>query len=76
MASSPPPTARRARTKKASPSSRTPETGRAAQRSLLFDSPQYAGLSIREAIGKYAPASENDTGAYVRRVTNGLGVGP
>ncbi|ATQ67832.1 MULTISPECIES: hypothetical protein [Methylosinus] len=52
------------------------ETGRAAQRSLLFDTPQYAGLSIREAIGKYAPAAENDTGAYVRRVTNGLGVGP
>jgi TP901 family phage tail tape measure protein len=52
------------------------ETGRAAQRSLLFDSPQYAGLSIREAIGKYAPAAENDTGAYVRRVTTGLGVGP
>ncbi|MBY6239793.1 hypothetical protein [Methylosinus sp. Sm6] len=51
-------------------------TGRAAQRSLLFDSPQYAGLSIREALGKYAPASENDTGAYVRRVTQGLGVGP
>jgi hypothetical protein len=52
------------------------ETGRAAQRSLLFDSPQYAGLSIREALGKYAPAAENDTGAYVRRVTQGLGVGP
>lgn len=32
--------------------------------------------TVRQIITRYAPASENDTGAYVRAVANALGVGP
>lgn len=35
-------------------------------RALLVQ--DYASLSIREAIEKYAPANENDTDAYIRNV--------
>lgn len=42
------------------------ETGWKALRALL--TAHYAGLTVREAISKYAPATENDTDAYVRNM--------
>ena len=47
-------------------------TGRAALDALLA-SPAYAGLSTDQIIQKYAPSTENDTGAYiaaVKKMTN------
>lgn len=36
----------------------------------------YGLVSVRQLIGRYAPASENDTDAYVRFVAGRMGVGP
>ncbi|MBI4799687.1 MAG: hypothetical protein HY794_13370 [Desulfarculus sp.] len=42
----------------------------------LLRSSSYRDLSIHEIIARYAPASENDTGAYVQRVCQRAGVRP
>lgn len=52
------------------------EAGRGAMESLLFG-PSYVNLSISDAIGRYAPASDNnDVGAYVESVANATGLAP
>jgi hypothetical protein len=40
-------------------------TGRAAQEALLFESAGYKNLTLPAAIGKWAPAGENDVPAYI-----------
>ena len=50
------------------------ETGRAAQGNLLFGSDGYKGLSVGQAIAKWAPPTENDTGGYTRAITSAVGV--
>jgi hypothetical protein len=49
------------------------EAGRAAKGALLFESKGYRDLTIGEAIARYAPSFENDTGAYTRAVTKSIG---
>ena len=53
----------------------TYEQGREAQRSLLFESGSYKNKTISEAINRYAPPSENDTGMYIKSITDALNVG-
>ena len=52
----------------------TPEMGRDAKNNLLFESHKYKGLSIEKAMESYAPPSENDTNAYIKRITDALGL--
>ena len=52
----------------------TPEMGREAKDNLLFESQSYRGMSIEKAIEKYAPRTENDTDAYIKKITDALGV--
>jgi hypothetical protein len=50
-----------------------PEAGSTAQNSLVFG-PAYRNLTIAQAINKYAPASENDTEAYISDVERRAGL--
>lgn len=50
------------------------EAGRQAKSNLLFESPSYRNKTIFQAISRYAPSFENDTGAYARAVANAAGV--
>ena len=52
----------------------TYESGRNAKAALVFDSKGYRNKSIKQAIARYAPAFENDTASYARRVANAIGV--
>ncbi|WP_336057376.1 hypothetical protein [Nitratireductor sp. CH_MIT9313-5] len=52
----------------------TREQGTRAQANLIFESPSYRNLSLRQAISRYAPAFENNTKAYARAVAEGAGV--
>lgn len=52
----------------------TYEMGRRAKAQLLWGSRGYRGRTIGEAISRYAPPSENDTGAYTRAITKALDV--
>lgn len=52
----------------------TYEQGRAAKAALLWTSKGYRGKTIGQAIARYAPSFENDTGAYTRAITKALGV--
>lgn len=52
----------------------TLDAGMAAKEKLLFDTKSYAGLSIEQAISKYAPSFENNTAAYAKNVANAAGV--
>lgn len=52
------------------------ESGRSAKESLLFESASYRDKTIAAAISRYAPSSENDTGAYTRSVARAVGVPP
>jgi hypothetical protein len=52
------------------------EQGREAKKKLLWETRGYSGLTIAGAINRYAPPSENDTGAYVNSVASSIGVGP
>lgn len=52
------------------------EAGRKAKEALLFESKGYRGKTLRQAINRYAPPVENDTGAYVAAVARGAGVAP
>lgn len=49
------------------------EQGRAAKETLLFEGSKYKGLTIGEAIKKYAPPNENNTGRYIKTVTKAIG---
>ena len=50
------------------------ETGEKARSKLLFESKAYRDLTIKQAINRYAPSTENDTDAYVASITKALGV--
>lgn len=52
----------------------TPTSGLAAKENLIFNSPSYAGLTIEQAIGRYAPHLENNTAAYAAAVARAAGV--
>ncbi len=45
-----------------------------AQRALLFEHPNYRNSTIRQAISRWAPASENNTAAYAAGIAGGTGV--
>lgn len=49
------------------------ETGRSAKAALIFDGKKYRDLNLAEAISRYAPPTENDTGAYQRSVLASVG---
>lgn len=48
-------------------------TGRKAKESLIFESKGYRDLSLTDAIKRYAPPTENNTGAYQRTVLSSVG---
>ena len=50
----------------------TPEAGYAAMRSLL--TAHYSGLTIEEALNKWAPPVENDVSAYLKNVISWTGM--
>jgi hypothetical protein len=54
----------------------TMAAGTAAEDALLRTYVARGDDTVRKIISKYAPASENDTGAYIAQVTKKLGVGP
>lgn len=51
------------------------DAGRAAKEALMFG-PSYSGMTLRQAITKYAPPNENNTGAYVNTIAKALGISP
>jgi hypothetical protein len=54
-----------------------PEFGfRAMARTLLTYQKKHGLCTVRQLINRWAPAVENDTGAYVRAVSQAIGVGP
>lgn len=54
---------------------RTPEDGiRATARNLLTYQRQHGLDTVREIVSRWAPPSENDTGAYAQQVARALGV--
>jgi hypothetical protein len=53
------------------------EAGRKAQGDLLFNSKGYRGLTLAQAINKWAPAGDNNNvPAYIAALVNGSGVSP
>lgn len=52
----------------------TYQAGRDAKAALIFESSSYRDLSISDAISRYAPAFENDTGSYTDQVAAAAGV--
>lgn len=50
------------------------EDGRKAKESLVFGSKNYKDKSIKDAIARYAPASENDSLGYAKQVADAAGV--
>jgi hypothetical protein len=54
----------------------TYEAGRRAKEALLFEGRNYSGLTIAQAITRYAPPSENDTAMYIRVAAAAAGVSP
>lgn len=49
------------------------ETGRRAKAALIFEGKNYRDLSLTDAISRYAPPTENNTGAYQRAVLSSVG---
>jgi hypothetical protein len=54
----------------------TYEVGKRAKEALLFEGRNYSGLTIAQAITRYAPPSENDTAMYIRVAASAAGVAP
>jgi hypothetical protein len=54
----------------------TYEVGKRAKEALLFEGRNYSGLTIAQAITRYAPPSENDTAMYIRVAAGAAGVAP
>jgi hypothetical protein len=52
------------------------EVGKRAKEALLFEGRNYSGLTIAQAITRYAPPSENDTAMYIRVAAAAAGVSP
>jgi hypothetical protein len=50
------------------------EMGRAAKEKLLFESGRYKGMTIQQAIYKYAPPNENNSANYASTVAAAAGV--
>lgn len=51
----------------------TYDDGRAAKRELIFYGKNYTNLSLSQAIARYAPPTENNTGNYVANVLGAVG---
>lgn len=49
------------------------ETGRKAKAALIFEGKNYKDLNLKDAISRYAPPSENNTGAYQASVLSAVG---
>lgn len=49
------------------------ETGDKARQALIFESGSYKNLSLKQAIARYAPPSENNTGHYYNAVLEAVG---
>lgn len=49
------------------------DAGRKAQEKLLFEGKNYRDLTLSQAAGRWAPASENDTGAYSKALLGAVG---
>lgn len=49
------------------------EAGRNAKEKLIFEGSGYRGLSLSQAINRYAPPVENDTAVYQRAVLQAVG---
>jgi hypothetical protein len=49
------------------------QSGRAAKESLIFEGGRYKDLSLKDAISRYAPPSENNTNAYQNSVLASVG---
>ena len=49
------------------------ETGRMAKEALLFGGKNYKNLKLSQAIARYAPPSENQTGIYQKTVLGAVG---
>lgn len=49
------------------------EVGRKAKEELIFSGKSYRNLKLSEAIARYAPPSENDTGMYRNSVLSAVG---
>lgn len=54
----------------------TYEAGQRAKEALLFEGRGYAGLTVAQAITRYAPPNENDTAMYIRTAAAAAGVSP
>jgi hypothetical protein len=52
----------------------TLEAGRKAKEELLFNGKNYRGKTVMEAVHRWAPPFENDTGAYARSLAEAAGV--
>lgn len=52
-----------------------PTTGFQAMKALL-QAPSYAGLTVAQAISRWAPSSENNTQQYINNVCNWAGCHP
>ena len=50
------------------------QTGDKAREKLLFEGKNYKDLSVSAAISRYAPPSENNTGAYIADVSKAMGI--
>lgn len=50
--------------------------GRGAKETLLFEGKNYRDKTIAQAISRYAPSFENNTGAYIASVSRAAGVDP
>ena len=51
-----------------------PDTGFKATQELLAT--HYGNMKLSDALAKYAPPSENNTAAYIKNVSNKIGVDP
>lgn len=51
----------------------TYEAGRSAKEELIFESSGYKNKTLQSAISRYAPAFENNTGAYYKNVLSAAG---
>jgi hypothetical protein len=49
------------------------QTGRSAKEKLIFEGGNYKNKTLTEAIARYAPAGENDTGRYQKTVLGAVG---
>ena len=49
------------------------QTGRAAKEGLIFTTSSYRNKTLTQAISRYAPSSENNTGMYQRTVLQAVG---